>query len=141
MQKCLTCSNSARGQERVIRRDGVHLDGCGCPIRTSALHLWLLKVTANDIEMDDNSDHCFKLKPSVLRLVEAGIEVASGHSVDTLLQPEIPRLEWTINWALGRLADVVPSSEGNRHRVEAVKAEFRKVMKELMGNDDDSMVE
>jgi hypothetical protein len=70
-----------------MKQDGIHLDGCGCPIQTSALQLWLFKATANNIETgEDECNEHTRLKPATLRIIEAGIQVVSGHTVETLLQ-------------------------------------------------------
>ncbi|KAJ7899605.1 hypothetical protein B0H14DRAFT_3779620 [Mycena olivaceomarginata] len=43
------------------------------------------------------------IKEVLRNRVRALYEVASGHDVESLLQPEMDRLEFTIHWALGRL--------------------------------------
>ena len=80
-----------------------HLE-CGCPLRMAALELWLTKVTAKESDNEDQ-DKRGRLTPELLRLVEAAIQVVSGHSPETLLQDKGKRLEFTAAWVLEQLSD------------------------------------
>ncbi|KAJ6532614.1 hypothetical protein B0H19DRAFT_1081649 [Mycena capillaripes] len=102
--KCITCDSSAprgRGLEgRAIppKADHPYLADCRCPLRGAALELWMIKMTGNN----DNIPQ---------RAHRGAIEAASGHEVDTLLQPEIERLEHTVHWALKRLHSIASEQE------------------------------
>ncbi|KAJ6459814.1 hypothetical protein C8R47DRAFT_1081196 [Mycena vitilis] len=43
------------------------------------------------------------LNPDVLKLIASAIQAASGHEIETLLQPATDRLEYTAHWALKEL--------------------------------------
>ncbi|KAJ6533641.1 hypothetical protein B0H19DRAFT_1081056 [Mycena capillaripes] len=120
--KCITCDSSAprgRGLEgRVIppKADHPYLADCRCPLRGAALELWMIKMTGNNDNIpqrgdDDVKNRRLALNPDLLKLIGGAIEAASGHEVDTLLQPEIERLEHTVHWALKRLHSIASEQE------------------------------
>ncbi|KAJ7642559.1 hypothetical protein B0H17DRAFT_1216381 [Mycena rosella] len=120
-QKCISC-DALRGKaldERVIppKADHPFLADCKCSLRGAALELWMIKMTAQykDIPQridDDITNRRLSLNPDILKLIAGGIQAASGHDVDTLLQPEHKRLEHTIHWALQRL-HAIASEDGS----------------------------
>ncbi|KAJ7611138.1 hypothetical protein DFH06DRAFT_1485368 [Mycena polygramma] len=112
-EKCITCASGPRGRalgDRPIppASDHPYLEACKCPLRTAALEMWMIKVTAEDEDIPQRGDTDVKnsrlaLNPDILKLIAGAIKVASGHDVDSLLQPEPKRLEHTIHWALEKL--------------------------------------
>ena len=70
----------------------------------AALELWLTKVTAKASDNEDQ-DKQGRLTPELLRLIEAAIQVISGHSPEMLLQDKGKRLEFTAVWVLEQLSD------------------------------------
>ncbi|KAF7342138.1 hypothetical protein MVEN_01801500 [Mycena venus] len=111
--KCLTCdSTGLRGQaleQKPIppQADDPYLKDCKCPLRGAALELWMVKMTAGIEGIPqrggDIPKHRLALNPDILKVIGGAIEVASGLSVEDLLQPEMDRLEVTVHWALKRL--------------------------------------
>ena len=67
--------------------------------------------------------------PITLRFIEGGITAASGHSVESLLQPERARLEHTATWALGRLSEMMMINHPAQHEeMDQVIAGFKACM-------------
>jgi hypothetical protein len=50
---------------------------------------------------EDATARCLAFNSDILKVIAGEIEIASGHDVESLLQPEMDRLEFTIHWALG----------------------------------------
>jgi hypothetical protein len=123
-----------RGQSE-FKYDGIHLDGCGCPVRTAALQLWLTKVTA---ELDIENSERIKFNTPTLKVIEGGIEEISGHSVETLLQPRAERLEFTVGWALDELAATF-GDQTHQHMIKRLRKDFQVTMERIAV--EDTMVE
>ncbi|KAJ7127317.1 hypothetical protein C8R43DRAFT_957996 [Mycena crocata] len=113
-EKCITCHSSAPRGEGLDARpdppveDHPFLKDCKCPLDGAALELWMIKMTAEHDDIprrgdDKTTDRRLALSPDILKIIAGAIEVASGHTVDTLLMPEEDRLEHTALWALKRL--------------------------------------
>ncbi|KAF7328180.1 hypothetical protein MVEN_02575600 [Mycena venus] len=112
--KCISCDASGlRGKaldDRPIPppADHPYPNDCKCPLRGAALELWITKMTAGKDGIPQRGDgnisnHRLALNPDILKVIAEAIEVVSGHEVETLLEPEITRLQKTVVWALGRL--------------------------------------
>ncbi|KAJ7729910.1 hypothetical protein B0H16DRAFT_1469785 [Mycena metata] len=85
-ERCVSC-DSVRGKALESRPaphpdDGEFLAQCKCPLQGAALELWMIKMTAE---------------------MEGAIQAVYGHQVETLLQPEVDRLEFAVHWALEEL--------------------------------------
>lgn len=112
-EKCISCGVSApRDQALAARPDPEEhpfLKDCKCPLSGAALELWMVKMTVDleDIPQrgadDKLANHRLALNLDILKVIGGAIKVASGHDIDTLLTPEVERLEHTIPWALGHL--------------------------------------
>jgi hypothetical protein len=68
----------------------------------------MIKVTASMAGVpqsgeEDVTARRLAFNPDTLKVIAGAIEVASAHDVESLLQPEMDRLEFTIHWALGCL--------------------------------------
>ncbi|KAJ7727070.1 hypothetical protein B0H16DRAFT_1735334 [Mycena metata] len=90
-EKCVSC-DSVRGKALESRPaphpdDGEFLAQCKCPLQGAALELWMIKMTA---EMEGIPQR-------------GAIQAVYGHQVETLLQPEVDRLEFAVHWALKEL--------------------------------------
>ncbi|KAJ7719361.1 hypothetical protein DFH07DRAFT_784677 [Mycena maculata] len=126
--KCITCdSGGPRGKAlagRPIppREDRPFLEDCKCPVRGAALELWMIKMTAHDdsipqrrrgdsSEGEGTRNRDLAMNPDILKLIGGAIKAASGHEVETLLQPEVDRLAHTITWALQRLGSIAEGEE------------------------------
>ncbi|KAK7020372.1 hypothetical protein R3P38DRAFT_3272226 [Favolaschia claudopus] len=122
--KCITCQSAQRGiklENRPIphRTDHPYLEGCKCPIRGAALELWMIKVTAEITGIPQRGDDDIRkgrlaLNPDILKVIAAAIKAASGHEVETLLQPEFERLIHTVIWGLDTLK-VIAENEDSKY--------------------------
>ncbi|KAK6966971.1 hypothetical protein R3P38DRAFT_3299363 [Favolaschia claudopus] len=122
--KCITCQSAQRGiklENRPIphRADHPYLEGCKCPIRGAALELWMIKVTAEITGTPQRGDDDIRkgrlaLNPDILKVIAAAIKAASGHGVETLLQPEFERLIHTVIWGLDTLR-VIAENEDSKY--------------------------
>ncbi|KAK7034353.1 hypothetical protein R3P38DRAFT_3351413 [Favolaschia claudopus] len=122
--KCITCQSAQRGiklENRPIphRADHPYLEGCKCPIRGAALELWMIKVTAEITGIPQRGDDDIRkrrlaLNPDILKVIAAAIKAASGHEVETLLQPEFERLIHTVIWGLDTLR-VIAENEDSKY--------------------------
>ncbi|KAF8325726.1 hypothetical protein F5887DRAFT_925896 [Amanita rubescens] len=135
LEKCLSCKDGPRGKKKGKKDDPEYLTGCGCPVRTAALELWLTKVNAQNpaIPMREAEDGKIKrenaFNPTTLEFIEGGILAASGHTVDSLLQSEIGRLEHTANWAMDRMANLMQvENPAHCQTIAGVLVEFQKQM-------------
>ncbi|KAJ7897859.1 hypothetical protein B0H14DRAFT_2557377 [Mycena olivaceomarginata] len=140
--KCITCDRGgARGKainDRPVppTADHPYLEGCKCPLRGAALELWMLKVTAGMAGVPQSGSEdvtaCrLAFNPDILKAIAGAIEVASGHDVESLLQPEMDRLEFTIHWALGRLHSM---ASGDKSKYAESFSLLSKKLKETMRN-------
>ncbi|KAF8147029.1 hypothetical protein K438DRAFT_1989995 [Mycena galopus ATCC 62051] len=110
------------------------LSDCKCPLRGAALELWMIKMTAGIDGIPQRGDtditnRRLALNPDILKVIASAIEVASGHDVEGLLQPEMDRLEGTVYWALGRLGDMAKNDKSKHAPSFALLA---KKLKETM---------
>ncbi|KAJ7728386.1 hypothetical protein B0H16DRAFT_1470557 [Mycena metata] len=111
-EKCVSC-DSMRGKALESRPaphpdDGEFLAQCKCPLRGAALELWMIKMTAEMDGIPQRGDDDMKnsrlaFNPDTLKLIAGAIQAVSGHEVETLLKPEVDRLELTVHWALKEL--------------------------------------
>ncbi|KAJ7321659.1 hypothetical protein DFH08DRAFT_941905 [Mycena albidolilacea] len=120
--KCITCDRGGAWGRAINDRpvppkaDHPYLEGCKCPLRGAALELWMVKVTAgmagvSQSGVEDVTARRLAFNPDTLKVIAGAIEVASGHDVESLLQPEMDRLEFTIHWALGCLHSIASDDE------------------------------
>jgi hypothetical protein len=114
-----------------------HLE-CGCPIRTAALELWLTKVTADESDEAEPQDKRGKFTTGILKVIEAGIQEVSGHSVEMLLQNKGKWLEFTASWVLEQLANYHAAEKSHQSGLKRVSESFREVMRKIA---EDSMDE
>ncbi|KAJ7259043.1 hypothetical protein C8J57DRAFT_1720645 [Mycena rebaudengoi] len=135
--KCYSCSVAGpRGQamdRRPAPTSGEYLRTCKCPLRGAALELWLTKITAKDPSIPqlthDGMRSDLYLNPNVLKFIAGGIAAASGHKVETLLQPEVSRLKHTVFWALKRLHQIALDEDSAvARKLEAVGQGFAQAM-------------
>ncbi|KAJ7645105.1 hypothetical protein DFH06DRAFT_1301127 [Mycena polygramma] len=115
--KCISCDASGQRGKALDDRppppveDHPYLSQCKCPLRGAALELWMIKMTANDPRVpqrggedaDAVKNRRLALNSDVLKLIAGAIQTASGHEIETLLQPAANRLEYTAHWALKEL--------------------------------------
>ncbi|KAJ7022450.1 hypothetical protein C8F04DRAFT_1402352 [Mycena alexandri] len=111
-KKCVSC-DSIRGKALDSKpipppSDGPFLADCKCPLRGAALELWMIKMTAHmegipQRGVDDIKNKRLALNPDTLKLIAGAVQAVSGHEVETLLEPEVTRLELTVHWALKEL--------------------------------------
>ncbi|KAJ7143013.1 hypothetical protein C8R44DRAFT_726300 [Mycena epipterygia] len=136
-EKCISCGSAPRGQAMAARPDPEErpfLKDCKCPLSGAALELWMLKMTGDSEDIPQRGDdqlanHRLSLNPEILKVIGGAIKAASGHDIDTLLTPEIDRLQHTIHWALGRLYSM--SSEDGSKYAESFQL-LSKKLKETM---------
>jgi hypothetical protein len=96
----------------------------------------MIKVTAGMAGVpqsgaEDVTARRLAFNPDTLKVIAGAIEVASGHDVESLLQPEMDRLEFTIHWALGRLQSM--ASDDKSKYTESFSL-LSKKLKETMRN-------
>lgn len=132
--KCLSHMNTARGNLVDLQDGYLH---CGCPLMTSALQLWLTKmsvqvdwfneewaeVDSHMTAIKDSAKKDYTFSPQTLLMVEAGISSLTGLRVEQLLRPEVSRLQDTASFAMGRLGDIFDS--------EVLRETSKKFMEEL----------
>ncbi|KAG6847914.1 hypothetical protein H0H93_004985 [Arthromyces matolae] len=109
-EKCLSHKNGPRGQHLVkpILPGQPVLSGCGCPLDTAALELWLSKVTSKDIGPSPEGKKVPPFKMEQLHLFQEALQHVSGLNISRLLQSEEDRLKYTVKWALKRLMETYP---------------------------------
>ena len=70
--------------------------------------------------------------PTTLKFIEGGISAASGHTVRSLLQNEEARLEHTVEWGLGRLAELaMVNNPAHQGAIDQVLADFKAQMNRM----------
>ncbi|KAJ6487093.1 hypothetical protein C8R47DRAFT_1072185 [Mycena vitilis] len=118
--KCISCDGQ-RGKVLDDRppppvEDHPYLAQCKCPLRGAALELWMIKKTASDprVPQRGGDDAAVKnrrlaLNPDVLKLIASAIQAASGHEIETLLQPAVDRLEFTAHCLLFGTVHAAPN--------------------------------
>ncbi|KAJ7119235.1 hypothetical protein C8R43DRAFT_1137120 [Mycena crocata] len=149
--KCITCHSGPRG--KALDRpppppsDHPYLEACKCPVSGAALELWMIKMTAHQDGIlkrgnDDVSNGKLALTPENLKLIGGAIEVASGHTIDTLLQPEEYRLEHTVKWALDRLHSIA-TADGSKYAVSfpLLSKTFKETMRAILMESDQGDVD
>ncbi|KAJ6456577.1 hypothetical protein DFH09DRAFT_1349940 [Mycena vulgaris] len=102
-ENCITC-DGVRGQALTSKpappkKDGSYLTDCKCPVRSAALELWMIKMTADNDDIpqraNDVTNHRLALNPDILKVIAGAIEAASGHHIETLLTPERDKSDQT----------------------------------------------
>ncbi|KAJ7751357.1 hypothetical protein B0H16DRAFT_1724090 [Mycena metata] len=104
-EKGVSC-DSVRGKALESRPaphpdDGEFLAQCKCPLQGAAFELCMIKMTAEMEGIPQRGDDDMKnsrlaFNPDTLKLIAGAIQAVSGHQVETLLQPEVDRLEFTV---------------------------------------------
>jgi hypothetical protein len=93
----------------------------------AALELWLTKATAKESDNEDQ-DKRGRLTPELLRLIEAAIQVVSGHSPETLLQDKGKRLEFTAAWVLEQLSDYHSADKTHQAGFKRISENLQEIM-------------
>jgi hypothetical protein len=94
---------------------------CGCTTRLAALHLFLVKLTCDDMDVPTQpikpkdceatpwhfSD--YRMYDSVLKMIESAILKLTGMSLEQLFTNELGRVSHTAEYSLAKLANLIDS--------------------------------
>jgi hypothetical protein len=119
LKKCLNCAN-LRGKDAGVFRLARQGDmECGCSMRLAALHLFLVKLTCDDLAVPtrpvkpkdcENTSWRFSdygMYDPVLKMVESAIFKLTGMPLEQLFTNELARVSHTAEYSLAKLANLI----------------------------------
>ncbi|EMD30940.1 hypothetical protein CERSUDRAFT_100857 [Gelatoporia subvermispora B] len=134
-ERCLSCLDATHPRERgsSLWKDShcPRLTGCGCPLDTSLVELWVTKIVggmANIPQRNYNEEDFvardYAFTPNHLRMIQGSIMAASGLTVQTMFQPKCGRLLTTIQWALESLIAALNPADPAVQRLQQLLVDF-----------------
>ncbi|KAG5639327.1 hypothetical protein DXG03_003779 [Asterophora parasitica] len=137
-EKCLSHKDGPRGAKLPPQNHPgqEQLAGCGCPVRTAALELWLSKTTHTGVSRGGAEEGMPPMKLNHLRAIEGGLFSLCGLTVEALLQPQRGRLEYTAAWALCELRALYAAEDVHAGAIDNLIKTFRDVMVVIKASDE-----